>query len=305
MSTDFDHVVLTRFNLPSKGYESVVRAHDGWLHSRVGLFEKYCLPSMRSQTASDATWIIYFDPGSPAWLKDWIDGYAGDTAFTPVFRAEVSTSDLLRDITFAVGTPRPGLITTNLDNDDAIARDFLERIEGAAAPGTRSAIYVTHGLIASSSGVYKRRDRLNAFCSVAEPWSTPVTCWSAWHNRLSLQMPVTSVSGAPGWLQVIHGDNVSNRVRGRLVTPGAYSELFPGLLDEAPVPSQAALLKDRLAAGPARASREAVRRVAKGIATALFGTSGLDALKLRFARGATSRTEPESTPALPNGEATP
>ncbi|MBY8850425.1 putative rhamnosyl transferase, partial [Saccharothrix sp. MB29] len=67
-----DHVVLTRFNLPSVGAESVVRAQEGWLTKRVGLFERYCLPSVAAQTSSDFRWLIYFDPESPQWLKDRI-----------------------------------------------------------------------------------------------------------------------------------------------------------------------------------------------------------------------------------------
>ncbi len=42
-----DHVFLTRFNLPSAGFESMVRAKQGWLQNRVELFERFCLPSLR------------------------------------------------------------------------------------------------------------------------------------------------------------------------------------------------------------------------------------------------------------------
>ena len=32
-------------------------------------------------------------------------------------------------------------------------------------------------------------------------------------------MPVVQLDGPPAWLQVVHGSNVSNRVRGRIVSP--------------------------------------------------------------------------------------
>ena len=50
MRIDLDHVLLTRFNLPSKGHESLVRAQENWLRNRVVLFERYCLPSVAAQT---------------------------------------------------------------------------------------------------------------------------------------------------------------------------------------------------------------------------------------------------------------
>ena len=278
-----DHVILTRFNLPSVGVESLIRAHDGWLRARVELFEHYCLPSVRAQSDLDFSWIIYFDPESPAWLMEWIDTQRDEGIFHPVFRASVSTPQLLSDIGELIGTPRSWLMTTNLDNDDAIALDFVARLHAIAPPTERTAVYLSNGLIASQDDLYLRTDRHNAFCSVIEPWDRPVTCWADWHNRLSLQMSARSIGGPPAWLQVIHGSNVSNRVRGRLVSPAAYRGLFGNLLAEAPAPGRSKIARDRIVTGPARFTRETVRATAKWGAVRLFGTSGLDRIKLRLA----------------------
>jgi hypothetical protein len=281
MSAGFDHVVLTRFNLPSEGYESLIRAQEGWLRSRVALFERYCLPSMRAQTG-EATWLIYFDPESPAWLLQWIERVNRDD-FVPILRATVSRSELLDDIRDALGRTGQGLITTNLDNDDAVAGDFLARVRLAAVTGERAAVYLADGLIADGSGVYRRVDQRNAFCSVAEPWEDPVTCWSRAHNRLGETMAVRSVRGRPAWLQVVHGENVSNRVRGRLVSPSAYRESFGSLLDDRDEPEFARIIRDRLLKAPARAMREGARATAKKLTIALLGQGGIDAVKVRAA----------------------
>jgi len=45
MAGGADHVLLTRFNLPSKGFEGMITAKEGWLTDRIALFEFYCLPS--------------------------------------------------------------------------------------------------------------------------------------------------------------------------------------------------------------------------------------------------------------------
>ena len=224
-----DHVFLTRFNLPSRGFESLVRAQDGWLRERIELFERYCLRSVKAQTSQDFHWIIYFDPESPAWLLDRMQQLNRDRTFIPLFRTAVTPSELLQDIRAAVRGDRQLLLTTNLDNDDGLAVDFVERLQKAAGGEGSTAIYLASGLVKRDSSVFLRRDPNNAFCSVSTPWSTPVTCWAAWHNMLGQSMNVRTLHGSPAWLQVVHDHNVSNRIRGRRVAPshtGASSMAF-------------------------------------------------------------------------------
>ncbi|GAB2457969.1 hypothetical protein HD599_003460 [Conyzicola lurida] len=283
-----DQVLLTRFNLPSAGAESVVRAKEGWLVERAELFERYCLPAVRAQTHGDFHWIVYFDPQSPAWLLDRIRTRWAVGTFSPLFREEVSRADLLGDIERVVGVRGDLLLTTNVDNDDGLARDFTERLHAAAeARGQRAgraAIYLVNGLIASGTDVYRRTDRSNAFCSVVEPWASAETCWVDWHTALGERMPVVEVRGAPAWLQVVHGSNVSNRVHGALTSPAPYRELFPGLLDEATEPGRLRSAVDLLGVRPARRVAEVARAAAKATALKLVGRSGLDSIKLRLAR---------------------
>ena len=288
-----DHVLLTRFNLPSKGHESFVRAQENWLTDRAGLFEKHCLPSVAAQTTRGFSWIIYFDPQSPAWLMDRIAGWERTGLFRPVFREEVARADLLADLRAAVGDRQAErLLTTNLDNDDSIAADFVERLQATAPVGDRCAIYLANGLIRRGDSLYRHVDRHNAFCSVNELWDAPGTCWSEWHNLLAQHMPAVVLEGAPGWLQVVHGGNVSNRVRGRRVRPAVYRPAFPGLLDDLPDPGAAGLLRDTLVDVPRRALREGGRSAVKTTLTAVAGKQGLDRAKAAWAavRGATART---------------
>ena len=283
-ASSIEHVLLTRFNLPPAGAERVIRAQDGWLAKRVTLFEKYCVPSVRAQTNQNFTWIIYFDPESPAWLRERMAVHESDGVFRAVFRASVSRTELIGDIRSVLGREPDVLITTNLDNDDGLARDFVDRVQHADAPPERVALFVTRGLIAGPRGLYLRRDSRNAFCSVRESWDDPVTCWSDWHTRLGKSMPIIEIDGAPGWLQVVHGSNVSNRVRGRLVSPRPYLGRFGGELGALSAPRRGRLLGDRLVAVPFRSAREALRAGAKWAAVGLFGTAGLADVKLRFVR---------------------
>jgi len=283
MSADLDHILLTRFNLPSVGYESVVRAQQNWLKDRVDLFERYCLPSVTAQTCRRFLWLIYFDPQSPTWLLDWVHDHEQRGHFKPFFREEVRTEDLLSDIRALIG-PEHGaaLLTTNLDNDDGLAADFVARIQGVSYVGDRTAIYIADGLVRRGDMLYRHVDRRNAFCSVREPWDAPVTCWADWHNLLPDHMPAVALRGDPGWLQVVHGANVSNRVRGRRTYPTQRRPAFPGLLDDLPEPSMLQVAKDSVVSLTGRVIRESGRATSKALISRLAGKSGLDRAKMMW-----------------------
>jgi Putative rhamnosyl transferase len=272
-----DHVVLTRFNLPSKGAESYIRAKDGWLAERVELFETYCLPSVVAQTDRRSKWIIYFDPESPQWLLDRIKGH-GD-AYTPVFRAEVSRAELRADIAALFEVKSAELLTTNLDNDDGLAADFVARLCVEGGRGQRAAYYLSNGLIKSPTGLYGHRDPHNAFVSVREGWDEPITCWGHWHNKMHQHMPVVELGGAPGWLQVVHGGNVSNRTRGRLVSPVPHRRSFGASLDDVAEPDGRTLVRDRVVGQPVRVVRDSGRVLVKNAAMKLLGKSGFERAK--------------------------
>ncbi|BCW84421.1 hypothetical protein NicSoilE8_20940 [Arthrobacter sp. NicSoilE8] len=277
------HVILTRFNLPSKGFESLVRAQDGWLKERINLFERYCLPSVQRQTNRDFDWIIYFDPESPEWLLRRIEELNAKNTFRPIFRTEVSPEELLSDIKETVSSHRPLLLTTNLDNDDALSCDFVQRVQDAATVSSATAIYLATGVVKSRDAVYLRRDTRNAFCSVSAPWPAALTCWAAWHNQLGRSLDVRTLRGDPAWLQVIHEHNVSNRIRGRRVSPAPFRTAFPGLLADIPAPDRRDILRDRLYGSPARALREGLRATAKTATIAVLGTEGIDRVKTLMA----------------------
>lgn len=280
---DFDHVLLTRFNLPSKGYEKVIRAQEGWLRERVDLFERYCLPSVRNQKVRPARWIVYFDPESPSWMREKITTLNADEIFLPLFRSEVVREDLLRDIVLSLPNRKDYLLTTNLDNDDGLANDFSERIRNALTTGPTTAIYFTNGLIRTSKGLYKHKDPSNAFCSVLAPWAEPDTCWADWHNLLGKTMPVLNLAGSPAWLQVVHGGNVSNRVRGIRISPEIYTKKFPGLLDDIPVPTSAQLFKEHVVRRPGRSFSGALRASAKAVILAVAPRESIDNFKVKAA----------------------
>jgi hypothetical protein len=275
-----DHVLLTRFNLPTKGVEGLIRAREGWLQDRVALFERYCAASVARQSVP-VTWLVYFDPESPTWLLDRLRPLVATGLFRPVLRASVGPAELSEDIAAAVVSPADLLLTTNLDNDDGIAVDFVERLQAVRTRHRCAAVYLTHGLIRSSDQLFLRTDRRNAFCSLLEPWEDARTCWAEYHNELGRTRPVVEVDGPAGWLQVVHGANVSNRVRGRLVSPRPHRHRFGDLLDDLPEPRPADVVRDALLRLPVRSSRDLGRAAVRTAGLRVLGKDRYQELKLR------------------------
>lgn len=282
-----DHVLLTRFNLPNGGVEGLVRAREGWLRERMDLFERYCAPSVSAQQGAEVTWIVYLDPASPRWLLDRMAPFVDSGLLHPVLRERVGVPELREDLASVVPTPGSTLLTTNLDNDDGLAVDFCARVAAAAAATghRRTAVYAANGLVLSDDGLFLLRDRHNAFCSVVESWDDPVTSWSEYHNELPRVMPVVEVDGPPAWLQVVHGGNVSNRVRGRLVAPSAHRAAFAVPLDVRE-PSAREVLIDRAVTAPSRRVRDGGRATARRAGLRVLGKDGYATAKasLRSAR---------------------
>lgn len=277
------HVLLTRFNLPSEGAESLVRAREGWLRDRIELFERYTVPSVRAQTLP-VGWLVYADTESPGWLLERLRRHEEAGVLTVLLRQVVRKDELLRDLHRVVTAEATRLVTTNLDNDDGLAADFSERVRSAAAAPGPAAIYLEDGLVATAEAAYLRTDPTNAFCSAVTDVPATLTCWEDWHNRLHLHMPVRSVPGPPAWLQVVHDGNVSNRVRGRLISPMPLRDRFPGLLEGIPEPTRAQVLRDRLLSGPVRATRGALRTRLRQVLVERLGKERFTSMKESWAR---------------------
>ncbi|MFA4894844.1 MULTISPECIES: glycosyltransferase [Microbacterium] len=277
--TTIDHLVLTRFNLPTPGPESLVRAQEGWLQNRVILFERHTVATMRAQTVRNFTWMIYFDPESPQWLIERLAPLVDEGLFVAIYRERVDWQDVVLDARTVFEDRGELLLTTNLDNDDAVAIDFIERLQHAARRHPGHAIYLRNGLILQGDAVYLRDDPENAFCSVSESWNAPVTAWRDWHNLLHHHLPVVSEDGPPAWLQIIHGQNVSNRVRGVRIDTAAHRGSFPGQLDEVAATQPGRIWMDRSVLRPLRDLRDHGRSFGKKMILRVGGKDSLDRVK--------------------------
>lgn len=98
-----------------------------WLEQRRALFERYCLPSLRAQTARDFRVMLSVSPKTPAGYFDFLDGI-GDLDL----ELHAGAFDETCKRTLFQRARGDLLLTTRLDNDDAIAPAFVERVQATA-----------------------------------------------------------------------------------------------------------------------------------------------------------------------------
>jgi hypothetical protein len=111
----------------------------------------------------------------------------------------------------------PWVISSRLDNDDALARDYIESVQTEFRRQDAEFINFTGGLQLSDEGaLYYRSDPSNAFLSLIEKRTDKplIGVFVDWHDRVSKHAPVRQVSTHPMWLQMVHGRNIGNAIRG-------------------------------------------------------------------------------------------
>ena len=234
VGTDFVHVILTRFNLATPGRESAIRNQPGWLAGRFELFERYCLPTLAAQTVRDFRWIVYFDEETPEPFRARIEACRRVADFHPYFTPMFPGEHWPVSVNAVLGQGRrpPWLLSTRLDNDDGLAVDFVARLQAAvsSAPPRQGSFNVTNGYVFDGRRTYALAHPSNAFASLVEPRDAARTVSDVQHMHLAEAGPITQIGGPGGWLQVVHGGNVSNKIRGRRVPPAGLAGRFPAAL---------------------------------------------------------------------------
>ncbi|MEV4950961.1 glycosyltransferase [Paenarthrobacter nitroguajacolicus] len=224
------HFVLTRFNVRSFYHKG--EPTDAWLFERLQLFEKYCAPSFRNQTTMHFIWLVFFDSLSPAWFKEKISALSVGL-FQPVYvEGPFSKEFLSRTIGDLCSTP--SIITTRVDNDDAVADDFIETIQKCFHGQSRLFINLVNGAQYAGNRLYLRPYTKNPFSSLIETPADglPATVFVEHHYRIDDYAPVQNVKTRhPMWLQVVHGGNVLNEIVGLRTTARRIAPHFSADLE--------------------------------------------------------------------------
>jgi len=197
----FDHYVLMRFNFGL--YKNNKLNHDEWMRHRMLLFDEYTMPSIQRQTVKNFKLVLSFDEETPndIILKyDYLDNVIIIYEHLMYWmRANVDRGKWL--------------ITTRMDNDDYIERDFIESIQNEF--NEKIMVVDLKGRVYDSiNGVYYESNRVIAnsmFLSLIEPGEICMTCYDLQHTHMPAKYD-SILLDKYGSIMVVHDRNIMNSV---------------------------------------------------------------------------------------------
>jgi hypothetical protein len=205
------HFLITRFNpwlpwLQRKG------PSEEWLDRRFQLFESFCFPSVVAQTNNNFTWLVFFDIETPDKFKRRISRYTHLPMFTPVF-VDCFTPDTVREVVRNyLDKDVRHILSTRLDNDDAISKYYLDAVQRESANSTEKFINFPSGYNWWNNRLYRKQDFCNPFFSMVESVDEFQSGYAFDHTRIAEAGLVRQVASAPVYMQVIHGENVASQL---------------------------------------------------------------------------------------------
>lgn len=208
--TSFTHVLVTRFNLLRPGVELA----DAWYEQRFALFERFCLPSVQSQTNQSFYWLLFADARTPDAYRARIEAYQSCANLRVHWLAGPDRVQMVQAVRLLVDETTTHLISTTLDNDDALGREFVEQLQAQFAAQEFELINFLHGLRYDlrAKKLYACDLESNPFISLVEKidvnrqFRSIIGCLP--HSQIKERFSqIRNVIASPLWLQVIHGNN--------------------------------------------------------------------------------------------------
>lgn len=229
------YYILTRFNLrlwPTDKKQKPTQT-DEWLKTRFQLFEKYCLPSVAAQRMKDFKWIVLFDENTPT---EYTDRFSDYKKLCPQFRVVKVVSEygcyfvdifqqvIENDIKRAKekGEVIDYVITSYLDNDDALSDTYLEKIS-QFVPSVSQPSFVSfcYGLQYHEKWqlMIQLKYSSNHFITLVEPYLSGVKLHTVFGYGSHTQvfnhcLPVLKIDNRQSleWLEVVHDGNAYNDI---------------------------------------------------------------------------------------------
>ena len=221
------HYLLTRFNLTFKEWKTSKNGElvltDKWLKNRFVLFENYCLLSVKNQTCQNFIWCVFFDIKTPVEYRDKIESISKSYSnFKPVFidGNENLEQSFIEYITNDISKDDNYVITTRLDNDDLIHKDFIKTIQELYKPEDNLVIDLRKGysitLGEPHSEIREFTSRFNPFISVVESVKDIKTVISKMHQDWKTSTHIIDYNKNKLWIELVHQENKLNDTKNNL-----------------------------------------------------------------------------------------
>ncbi|MES2810922.1 MAG: glycosyltransferase [Bacteroidota bacterium] len=218
----FEHLLITRFNLRNPKWD-VTKNNENllteeWMTDRMKLFTDFCFPSIVSQTSKNFKWLLYFDTTTPEKFKvqiqDLIKVQTNIEVFfidgMPAFYSEIQKY-------IQEKSTSPYLITSRIDNDDCIHKDFIKEVQNQFNSQDYQAIDIIKGYslqVEPNVMLGKKEHIFNPFISLIEKNDNPKTVWFSDHNMWKKETRITQITNKRLWMSIIHQKNKVNEFDG-------------------------------------------------------------------------------------------
>lgn len=197
---------------------------ESWLNQRLELFENVCFPSVINQSNINFKWLVFFDINTPEGLKKKVFKLSNEfSCFTPLFVKDSSEfyQRLQPYIQNEVRDEVSHIITTRLDNDDALEETYIETIQDNFLECDCMFFNCSKGV---QLNFYKGYAYINKYNYPFSPFSSLIekaenfktiaarkhTDWVDMQKIIEIRKPM--------WVQVIHEKNMVNDFNGYIIS---------------------------------------------------------------------------------------
>lgn len=170
-----------------------LRFDEAWLQRRLNLFNTFTVPSVMGQTNQKFHWVGIAHPDSPKWFLDEL--------------AKVSRMELQLHVWDVNSRKVPHHTTVNLDTDDALSRDFIERARNVNFEGETIFPRGMRYRIQTQCWITSRTD--NAHFNIVRHPKWTVLDFS--HGMGAIEKNIVD-HRRPMWLEIIHEENIANKL---------------------------------------------------------------------------------------------
>ena len=219
----FYHFLITRFNLKNPGCDvtknNETLLDENWMDERLELFSNYCYPSVINQSNKNFKWLLFFDNSTSEKYRNKIDQILNNHPLIIPFYIDGMPNFQTAILNYIVknANDKDYLITSRIDNDDCIHKDFINEIQKQFNKQDFLAIDNINGYTMQVEPTFilgKKEHIFNPFISLIERNFEPKTVWHYVHNMWKKEPRLIHLSEKRLWLSIIHGKNKVNEFDG-------------------------------------------------------------------------------------------
>lgn len=219
----FTHYIITRYNIPIKGWEKSKDRNyidNSWMEHRFSIFRNYCFASVRNQDNQNFTWLIFLDINTSEKHKEQLQQlmqYHSNYKLIYVKHYRHFLKKLKEVIEFQTKTAY--IISSRLDNDDSIRKDFVNSIQENFNYEKKCILDFPHGYTLEIEPLKRfayRQLHLNPFISLIEERESAETVMRYFRHRgwKRSDARIKTIKGKRVWMQIIHHKNLLNTFKG-------------------------------------------------------------------------------------------